>query len=290
MGDRREPPQADDPPISPPSGPTPAGRMPGSATVFAKNFADRDAMERCLRNHALVRDVAVGRVPEVLWVDRHTWTIGFEFLAGRAVTDDGDLEAAAAVIGRMHCRWRDSRARYVVGLDHPSERVFSAPRRAPVEARLRVTQDHGNLLHRVSLDRLWMLADARAQCFYKDCNALNFILRGHRVSLVDFDTLTVAPAGYDLAKLLLTVMMRRGNGSAGLVRRCLGVYNAELCVKGGAPCGADRLLLFMELHWLLTMPYMAKNGYQVPWPALRERVDSLVPVNVERAFAESVGG
>jgi hypothetical protein len=101
---------------------------------------------------------------------------------------------------------------------------------------------------------------------YKDTNVRNVLLTEHGVALVDFDDLTLAPFGYDLAKLIVSTAMTYGQPAPGVVANALTAYNAHV---GANACAVDHLRYYAELHGGLTAPYLHRNGYRHPWPTVR---------------------
>jgi aminoglycoside/choline kinase family phosphotransferase len=99
---------------------------------------------------------------------------------------------------------------------------------------------------------------------YKDANIRNFILTQHGVAMVDFDDLTLAPFGYDLAKLIVTTAMTHGR--SGAVDAALAAYNARVDTNA---CPPHRLHAYAEFHHTLTARYLGHNGYRHPWPLIR---------------------
>ena len=101
---------------------------------------------------------------------------------------------------------------------------------------------------------------------YRDTNVRNVLLTEQGVALVDFDDLTLAPFGYDLAKLIVSTAMTYGQPDRGVVADALAAYNANV---GAHACTVDRLHRYAELHSSLTAPYLHRNGYRHPWPTVR---------------------
>lgn len=108
--------------------------------------------------------------------------------------------------------------------------------------------------------------------FYKDTNPRNILVtdQGHLVT-VDVDDLTLAPFGYDLAKLIVTLAMTYGRLPHDLIGRALDAYNATAAVHSTSLGHVDlgRLSLYTTLHHALTAPYLGRGGYQHPWPAVQ---------------------
>lgn len=69
--------------------------------------------------------------------------------------------------------------------------------------------------------------------------------------------LSFAISGYGFGADLLEIVQR--------------TYIKELPESVRATVTPNSLLIWIEVHWLLTCPYMEKNGYTRRWPDLRAR-------------------
>ncbi|MGW9205690.1 hypothetical protein ACWGR4_01700 [Embleya sp. NPDC055664] len=103
--------------------------------------------------------------------------------------------------------------------------------------------------------------------FYKDSNPRNFLItENNTIYTVDTDDLTLAPFGYDLAKLITTLAMTHGALSQAEIDEALSRYNnaaAGHASRLGHTTRAD-LKGFLALHAALTAPYMGRGGYRHP--------------------------
>ncbi|WP_017601122.1 phosphotransferase, partial [Nocardiopsis lucentensis] len=104
-----------------------------------------------------------------------------------------------------------------------------------------------------------------------DCNVRNVLVDGTDITLVDFDDLTLAPFGYDLAKLLVSAAMTYGPLTHSLYTRVLDSYRHSGESAGGpeSTCSWSDLGDWMEIHGLFTARYVGRNGYRYPWPEVR---------------------
>lgn len=108
---------------------------------------------------------------------------------------------------------------------------------------------------------------------YKDANIRNFLLTDTGVAVVDFDDLTLAPFGYDLAKLIVTTAMTHGPLDQEAIDSALHTYNRRTAhVTPSATCPLDRLFVFADIHHLLTARYLGRHGYRHAWPDVRPPV------------------
>jgi hypothetical protein len=180
-----------------------------------------------------------------------------ERLDGR-LPEPSDLPELAGVLGRLH-GISYARELHAAHLDQPFDTTtgtsicdFPAGR-AHVLAHLR---------------HQWSGAPA---AFYKDANRRNFLITPSGPTLVDFDDLTLAPFGYDLAKLIVSTAMTFGVLPKQQVDTALTTYTRSVEEVGGptAPCSTTQLAGYAEVHHLLTARYLYRNGYQHPWPTVR---------------------
>lgn len=188
----------------------------------------------------------------------------FTPLAGR-IPVPADVPRVAEAIGGLHRAAAPSlvgarldRSHSTNGLTIPD---FIAPRRAKLS-----NTAH---LHRISvtvLERALRDTRTRPAAFYKDCNPRNFLLTTAGVVAVDFDDLTLAPYGYDLAKLIVATAMTHGELPTSEIHAALAVYNHAV---GATRCSTNDLTVWAELNWLLTADYLGRNGYTHPWPQCR---------------------
>ncbi len=180
-----------------------------------------------------------------------------ERLDGRAPQPD-DLLELAAVLGRLH------------GAAYARE-THAARLHQPFHTR------DGMTIRDFYTGRRPALADAGVDpsglpaAVYKDANHRNFIITTHDVAIVDFDDLTLAPFGYDLAKLVVSTAMTFGAPTCLLVRAALTTYTRGVEATGGpaGSCSAAQLAGYAEVHHLLTSRYLHRNGYTHPWPTVR---------------------
>jgi Ser/Thr protein kinase RdoA (MazF antagonist) len=88
---------------------------------------------------------------------------------------------------------------------------------------------------------------------------------------IDFDDLTLAPFGYDLAKLTVTLAMTNGPLPAWQITAALDAYNTA--AAAGCPQAAavtwEQLMTWAEIHHILTSRYKDRSGYQHSWHDLR---------------------
>lgn len=122
-------------------------------------------------------------------------------------------------------------------------------------------------------------SEARAQlhgacggpaAFYKDANRRNFLITPAGPVTVDFDDLTLAPFGYDLAKLIVSLSMTFGALDSGQITVALDAYNATTRhLPGMVPVTWEELMAWAEIHHILTSRYLGRAGYQHGWHEVR---------------------
>jgi hypothetical protein len=108
-------------------------------------------------------------------------------------------------------------ARHDGGMGSRTWIIDCADRRAVSGASVRFEHISGRHAETRDLPRLAALLGEPA-AFYKDSNPRNFLITGDgTIFAVDTDDLTLAPFGYDLAKLIATLTMTYGEiGPAGI--------------------------------------------------------------------------
>lgn len=123
---------------------------------------------------------------------------------------------------------------------------------------------------RQALSQVNLETDGHPAAIYKDANLRNFLFTDTGVAVVDFDDLTLAPFGYDLAKLIVSTAMTHGPLDAPTILTALDAYNHRTAPLGPAKvCPPDRLHAFAEIHHLLTARYLGRHGYRHAWPDVR---------------------
>jgi Ser/Thr protein kinase RdoA (MazF antagonist) len=180
-----------------------------------------------------------------------------ERLNGRQ-PEPSDLPGLAAALGQLHGR-AYARELHAARLNQPFGTTTGT-----VIPDFSTGREHV-LVH---LESDWSGAPA---AFYKDANRRNFLITASGPAPVDFDDLTLAPFGYDLAKLIVSTAMTFGAVSARQAHAALMAYTRSAADAGGPAdaCTAIQLASFAEVHHLLTAQYLHRNGYQHPWPSVR---------------------
>jgi Ser/Thr protein kinase RdoA (MazF antagonist) len=176
------------------------------------------------------------------------------------------LPQLANAVGHLH---RAAAPRLASSSADPKQQAFLSGIKDFPESRREALRHSGGKSELCSetISQILPFAASQPCTFYKDSNLRNFILTGDAVVVVvDFDDLTLAPYGYDLAKLIVSSAMTHGQLTVLAISETLSAYNAAV---GWEACTLRRLALWAELNWLLTAKYLGRNGYTHPWPQLR---------------------
>lgn len=180
----------------------------------------------------------------------------FEHLGHRQPGAD-KLDRLAQTLGRLHAAAHTEQL-HAARLDTP----FTSPSGLVIDDFVASRQE--------LLDRMHLPVLGRPVAIYKDANIRNFLLTDDGAAIVDFDDLTLAPFGYDLAKLIVSTAMTHGELDPSTIEQALYVYNTCTSDAGGdMACSLDQLKTYAEMHHLLTMRYLHRNGYHQAWPQVR---------------------
>lgn len=183
-----------------------------TSTAFVKDYQEprRAAAARAHRDWLANLDCDV-RVPDLRSAESHR--LVFEHL-GHDQPGPGDLDMLSEALGRMHAAAYTEQL-CMAQLNEP----FLAPHDLVISD---FVTPRRNLLRHLSVP-----VAALPAAFYKDANIRNFLLTDDGVAIVDFDDLTLAPFGYDLAKLVVSVAMTYGRLDPHDVEHALATYNTH---------------------------------------------------------------
>jgi hypothetical protein len=245
-----------------------------TARTFTKTYATKSKRATAERNHEwLRRHVTPMTLPSITGARQKELT--FEWIDGRYV-EPRDLERVAQHLGSCHAAaWRSElhRARLTTAYvsDGQVLAAFIAPRASALVRRFR----DGHIASSRALDAILTLLHRTADrpvTFYKDTNPRNLLITtSGRPITIDTDDLTLAPFGYDLAKLVVTLSMTHGPLPDDLVKRTLAAYNAAAATHHPrlGRTTHTQLMEYAELHGFLTAPYLGRGGYRWPWTHVR---------------------
>lgn len=247
--------------------------------LFTKTYPIPGHAAAAVRHHQwLARHAFVFRQPAL--IRREGNSLSFALVTGRSATPD-DLVRLAGIMGDAHgVAWQSDLGRAALDVPHsfadgtplPS---YIRPRADALQRRLH----QGHLPSRESLDEMFQLLERTAEgpvAFYKDSNPRNFLITtAGDIHVVDTDDLTLAPFGYDLAKLITTLAMTHGALRDEHIDAALVAYNAAASRHEShlGTTSRQRLDDFLTLHAVLTAPYAGRNGYRCtpPVPAAQPR-------------------
>jgi Ser/Thr protein kinase RdoA (MazF antagonist) len=188
-------------------------------------------------------------MPEL--IDAAPYCLTFERLSGRHAHPD-DLSSAAEAMGRLHLA-AHTKHLHAARLNDPFK----------VSAQLWITDFQSP--RAAVLRRVPITFDGQTTSLYKDANVRNIMMTDEGPAFVDFDDLTLAPFGYDLAKLIVSASMTYGRLSRAITTATLDSYNEALGpIHHG--CTTNDLRKYAEIHHILTAPYLQRNGYRYAWP------------------------
>ncbi|GAA2342126.1 phosphotransferase [Dactylosporangium salmoneum] len=239
-----------------------------SRALFTKHYATPVHAARAVRHYRWIDGHAKPmRQPDLHAIGPDSLT--FERVEGRCVGPE-DLPRMAELLGHAHgAAWRSDLQSASVRTPHhfhdgtPFDDYLGLRQLA-----LRRRHEQGYLPNTEALDAMLALLHETAHepfAFYKDSNPRNFIITtAGDIVTVDTDDLSLAPMGYDLAKLIATLHLTYGPLADRAVNDALFAYN-EAAGGYGAQLGAtDRRRLddFLTLHAVLTAPYIGHNGYR----------------------------
>ncbi|GGT14743.1 hypothetical protein GCM10010222_65980 [Streptomyces tanashiensis] len=240
---------------------------------FTKRYEAPDRVAAAARHHAWLAEHARPlRLPALTVVGPTSLT--YEWIDGSPARPE-DLLALAALLGDAHgAAWTTDLRPASLNTPHRFQDGIAfgdyiGPRQTALGRRL----EQGYLADRVALHAMLALLEKTAEgptAFYKDSNPRNFIIaEAGDVYTVDTDDLTLAPMGYDLAKLIATMVLTYGPLPAPAIDSALRAYNeaAERHDHRLGTTDRDRLDDFLALHAVLTAPYAGRNGYRHNWPS-----------------------
>jgi Ser/Thr protein kinase RdoA (MazF antagonist) len=237
--------------------------------TFTKHFASPEACQQATGNHAWLTMLSPPiRLPAIVGGGRHH--IEFEFVQGRHAMP-ADLPGIAQHLGAVHT-CAHSHALHSARLDRPfpiEDEIglgeFTGRRVELLKAHYPTTPDPAPLELLVSAVSSHVGAPA---AFYKDTNPRNLLITSTGLVTIDFDDLTLAPFGYDLAKLIVTLAMTYGAHDQDTIREALAAYNSELGPLVPAVT-FEALMIWAELHHVLTARYVERGHYRQGWHTVR---------------------
>ncbi|MGW3830539.1 phosphotransferase [Streptomyces microflavus] len=238
---------------------------------FTKPYTEPERAAGAVRHYQWLTEHAKPlRQPALLTVRANSLT--FERIEGRSVRPD-DLPRVAALLGHAHgAAWAsDLRSASLDTPHHFRDGTRFDDYLGPRNRALRRRHEQGYLPNKAALHAMFGLLETTAQgpcAFYKDSNPRNFIVTSRDIVAVDADDLSLAPMGYDLAKLIATLHLTYGPLPDQAVTNALLAYNAAALRHDARLGTTDRNQLdsSLALHAVLTAPYIGRNGYRYSLP------------------------
>jgi Phosphotransferase enzyme family len=232
---------------------------------FVKRYDSADRVAQAVRHHHwLAVHAPPMRQPRICAAGPASIT--FECVAGRHACP-GDLPALGRLLGDAHgaawyARLRNADLSASCSPSGAGIGDYLTCRRAALRRRLELGFLGGSAELRAALALLEETASGPA-AFYKDSNPRNFLITPPgEIYVIDADDLTLAPFGYDLAKLIVTLQMTHGHLGPADVATALAAYNRAAASHGdGLAVSRSRLDAFNALHQIFNAPYAGRHGY-----------------------------
>jgi Ser/Thr protein kinase RdoA (MazF antagonist) len=221
--------------------------------LYVKRYTDPARCATALANYRWLASLDSGiRMPALR--DAGSTHLAFEHLGDRQ-PGPGQLPVVAEALGTLHATAHTRQLR-AAGLDQP----FTTANGLRIDD---FVTERRHALRQVPLE-----LDGLPATVYKDSNVRNFLLTDDGVAVIDFDDLTLAPFGYDLAKLIVAAAMTHGPLSRAAITAALDTYNTCVveAVGQAAACPLRRLRAFADMHHVMTAGYLHRNGYRHAWP------------------------
>jgi hypothetical protein len=242
---------------------------------FIKRYASAPARNRAEANYRwLTRLQGPAHLPELRYSGKRE--LCFQHVEGRHAVP-ADLTMLAAHLGDIHGSVHQAELRKAE-LPRPYRAAggqvlpsFPAGRLAAVERELAAGHVPNPGLTISQACRLITTADGPA-AFYKDANPRNFLITPDGTPVtIDFDDLTLAPFGYDLAKLIVALAMTHGPIHGTAITEALNAYNlavADHCPTV-PPVTREELMSWAEIHHILTARHAGDGRYPFSWDQAR---------------------
>lgn len=248
-----------------------------SPGVFVSRYRDIGTRQRAERNYCWLASLGAPlRLPRLLFA--RGLELGFERVTGRHA-EPGDLTMLASHLSHVHAAAYATelhRARLAMGFRAaPGCQIpgFLDRRLSAVARELGSGTVPAPTFAAGQAVALLIGGCHGPAAFYKDANPRNFLITADGVVTVDFAELSLAPFGYDLAKLITSLVMTYGALARPGIADALDAYNIKCqAVAGLAPVTWDQLMAWVEIHHILTSRYLGRTGYRHSWHDLRPTV------------------
>jgi hypothetical protein len=236
--------------------------------TFTKPYPGPAAVRQAQDHHRLIARLNPDvRIPAI--IRTRPTEIDFEHLEGHHSGPD-DILLTADLLGHQHAT-AYARELHAARLDTPhcidgiTISDFTNSRQGRIQQALTSGTVTDPLLTPATAGQWLAYAATLPAALYKDANPRNFFINGTRVAVIDFDSLTLAPFGYDLAKLIVTTTMTAGPLPDSTINLALDTYNRHPRSYGIPKCSLSEFAAWTEFHHILTEPYLGTNGYRFAW-------------------------
>ncbi|WP_405657813.1 phosphotransferase [Streptomyces sp. NBC_00079] len=242
--------------------------------TFTKAYATETQRVRAQRNHEWLSCHAEPMaLPPI--IESRPRALTFTRVEGQH-PEPHDLERVAQHLGSCHgSAWHGCLHKAQLAKTYVSDGHVLAGFIGPRAAVLRQRFHDGYIASAQALDATFTLlrkTAGRPATFYKDSNPRNILITpaGPLVT-IDTDDLTLAPFGYDLAKLVVTLSMTHGPLEDVQVNGALAAYNSAAAAHHPrlGETTLTQLMEYAELHGFLTAPYLGRGDYRWPWTRVR---------------------
>ncbi|MGW4896616.1 phosphotransferase [Kitasatospora sp. NPDC004240] len=240
--------------------------------LFTKAYATPEACQQSLAHYRwLARADPEVRIPRIIRI--RSSAIDFEHLDGHHGGPD-DLTVLADLLGRQHTT-AHVRELHAARMNVPHTRGgitiagFADGRRERLHHLLASGAVPDPVLTCEAAQRWVEHAATLPAALYKDANPRNFLIMDATVAVIDFDSMTLAPFGYDLAKLVVSTAMTSGPLPDDAIRRAVVAYNHHPLRSGLPGCAWREFAAWCEFHHVLTAPYLGTNDYRFSWHTVR---------------------
>lgn len=246
---------------------------PGQPAVFVKRYRDSAGRRTAVLNYQWLAGLGPPlRLPRLLWAEDQS--AGLELIDGRHA-GPADLVPLAHHLGAVHAAAHATELRHAqlsapfatrTGHQIPG---FLHRREAAIARELAAGRVHRPALSIGQAHALLRRACAGPAAFYKDANPRNFLITPSGPVTVDFDQLTLAPFGYDLAKLVVTLAMTHGALPGPRIADAIRAYNTAIRHSAAGALTWTQFMAWAEIQRILTSRYLGHHGYRHDWHDVR---------------------
>jgi aminoglycoside phosphotransferase (APT) family kinase protein len=239
--------------------------------TWTKTYPTAEAAARAVTHYEWIRDAGQLPLPDLLRRDDRRLVL--VHVHGRHVAPS-DLPSVARALAHFHTAAHQHLGGAPAGKPHQAHRGLTIPafdhqRKQRLLELLTGPTPPDSWLTPTQVQTWTDHAAHLPATVYKDANVRNFLLTGAQTVAVDFDTLTLAPPGYDLAKLVVSATMTHGPLPSTLIDDTRASYNTVLHAAHLPGCTAQEFTAWTEIHHILTTPYQGRNGYRYSWASAR---------------------